>query len=41
MYSSYSTDTFAGMPTPLAEICQILHDIAWTTEEVVRENISP
>jgi hypothetical protein len=40
-YSSYSTGTYAGMPSPLAEICQTLNDIAVTSQTVVRQNLTP
>ena len=40
-YSSYFTGTYAGMPSPLAEICQTLRDIELNSEIVVRQNLTP
>lgn len=40
-YSSYFSGTYAGMPSPLAEICQSLNDIAVASETVVRQNLTP
>lgn len=40
-YSSYFNGTYAGMPSPLAEICQKLNEIALTSQTVLRENITP
>jgi hypothetical protein len=40
-YSSYFSGTYAGMPSPLSEICKTLNDIALASETVVRENITP
>jgi hypothetical protein len=40
-YSSYFTGTYAGMPSPLAEICQTLRDIELNSETVVRQNLTP
>ncbi len=38
-YSSYSTGTYAGMPSPLAEVYQKLSTIMAGTTEIYRENI--
>jgi hypothetical protein len=40
-YSSYFSGTYAGMPSPLAEICQTLNDIALTSQTVLREILTP
>jgi hypothetical protein len=39
-YSSYFTGTYAGMPSPLAEICKTLNDMALASETIVRENLT-
>ena len=38
-YSDYFAGTYAGMPSPLGEICQKLNEIAVKTQEFNRENI--
>jgi hypothetical protein len=38
-YSDYFAGTYAGMPSPLGEICQKLNEIAVRTQEFSRENI--
>jgi hypothetical protein len=40
-YSNYFNGTYAGMPSPLAEICQTLNDIALNSQTVLRENLTP
>lgn len=38
-YSSLYLGTYAGMPSPLAEVCEKLSNVAITTSEVTREKI--
>ena len=40
LYSSYYPGTYAGMPSPLDEICKMLWHISTETAEFNRENIS-
>jgi hypothetical protein len=40
-YSSYFSGTYAGMPSPLAEICQVLNEIALDSPTIVRQNLTP
>lgn len=39
-YSDYHAGTFAGMPSPLADIYQKLYDISLKTQEIARSNIT-
>jgi hypothetical protein len=36
-YSNYFKGTYAGMPSPLAELCQKLNEISMNTEEFYRQ----